>query len=178
MSLPFRYTNAPVEETYSFNSVSPCRQSAARNASTLDGSYHSCPLRAYCDGYSGLIPLFRVFGADFKVTLAEPSSSLIIRSEHQYRYRDLLRRTVRKHLYELEGEWAKREWLLSRSHLTPIQDELKKFIRPKGLTAQCVDSIIQAITAVLDELLSIVVFAELWIRRQVVGFRQQKHVLG
>ncbi|HYW81434.1 MAG TPA: hypothetical protein VE890_17750, partial [Thermoguttaceae bacterium] len=50
-------------------------------------------------------PLDKVYSADsFKVTLTECSSSLMIRSEHQYNWNDRQRLSLRKHIHELNSD--------------------------------------------------------------------------
>lgn len=119
----FRYTNSPVEESFSFNPYVPCRDASVNSAEV---AYSSCELRGYCDNHSGLLPLFRAYGTDFKVSLSEFVTSIIIRSEMMYSGRDTLRRTIRKHFYELERKKADGEICISAYSINAVKFALSR----------------------------------------------------
>ena len=78
------------------------------------------------------MPLGLVYGRRVTVTLSEVSSSIVVRSEHQYRTDDRFRLTLRKHLYEeITTIWSK-----------DSDDE--------GVSATITESVIQAIHADIE----------------------------
>jgi hypothetical protein len=59
-----------------------------------------CPYEQDCERTAALLPLDRMYGEHVKVTLTEPSSSIVVRSEHQYNHDERRRLSLRKHLFE------------------------------------------------------------------------------
>lgn len=100
----------PLVETYSFRLKPPVPclyepPSQSTHRASYDSGSEKCPFREYCDEASGALWQFeQVFGAWIKVTLAEPSSSIVVRSEHQYNKQERHRLALRKHLYELSAD--------------------------------------------------------------------------
>src|SRR5262249_35083668 len=64
-----------------------------------------CPYKeGFCkESAVSLSRLKWVYGRHIKVTLSEPTSSIVARSEHQYNKREYLRLSLRKHLYKVAG---------------------------------------------------------------------------
>ncbi|MCH7989503.1 MAG: hypothetical protein IID46_10210 [Planctomycetes bacterium] len=64
-----------------------------------------CPEYEFCLSSSpALSRLGLAYGPWIKVTLAEPSSSIVVRSEHQYNKRERHRLALRKHIYEMSAD--------------------------------------------------------------------------
>jgi len=64
------------------------------------GSPH-CPYRVECDSTAGnMQSIVQAYGQSIRVSLSEPSSSIVVRSEHQYSGDERRRLCLRKHLYE------------------------------------------------------------------------------
>lgn len=92
----------PLTETFSHDSTRPCRfEKLAHHHSS---SAVACPFQGDCPNLAQTLPLkylHRAYQSDVAVTLAEPSSSIVVRSEHQYTDDVRHRFSIRKHLYEL-----------------------------------------------------------------------------
>jgi len=98
--MPKRFLNPcpPLTETFAFRTGRPCRvEEGSQGQDAFDRfDNHRCPYERECEKASAGVPLELVYFGDFKVTLTEPSSSLIVRSEHQYSADDHLRMSLRK----------------------------------------------------------------------------------
>ena len=88
-----KYRNVPPKEVHSGCDDLPCLR---------DGSGADCPFRHVCDSIAGYLPLNEAYGRGICVTLSEPSTSIVVRSEHQFRHDDRFRYTIRKHIHENE----------------------------------------------------------------------------
>lgn len=95
----------PLTETFSFRRL-PCllEQQSCGALNEVDPGRRSCPEMEYCQASSrALVPLENAYGSWIKVTLAEPSSSIVVRSEHQFNKQERRRLGLRKHLFELSS---------------------------------------------------------------------------
>ncbi len=102
---------APRNETFSYRHL-PCRfeyttriieQERELVANGKPINRPNCPYRAYCDASAGVLSMLeRVYGHRVKVTLSEPSSTIVVRAEHLYNREERFRMSLRKHFYELE----------------------------------------------------------------------------
>lgn len=99
----------PLVETFSFDK-SPCLYEPT-TAAQDNKKRPPCPFRELCrDSSRSLIRLEKVYGSGIKVTLSEPSSSIIVRSEHQFNKSERRRLGLRKHIYELSSQHAHDNW--------------------------------------------------------------------
>lgn len=109
----FRSLVPPLTETFAFRNASPCRLEQASHfavpvpglSSDDDVLQHvesqPCPFHVVCSRTAyGLTVLERAFGPNTQVTLTETSSSIVVRSEHQYNLDERHRLSIRKHFYE------------------------------------------------------------------------------
>lgn len=112
----------PSPETLSFRNR-PCRfEEPSHCAPTeLKSSVKKirCPYEDYCRASSGALwRLGKAFSRWIRVTLTEPSSSMVVRSEHQYNRDARHRLSIRKHIYEIhpdataQGNWE--TWIRCR----------------------------------------------------------------
>lgn len=92
----------PLNEVYSYRKR-PCRleqrsQLFVQESLEDDPEQSRCPFKRNCVQSAAF--LTKVFGRGVKVTLSEPSSSIVVRSEHQYHRNERQRLALRKHLHE------------------------------------------------------------------------------
>lgn len=96
----FRVTCPSITDTYSARDR-PCRQEESSQTSHPSPLYPDCPYQAYCDESADeFARLIEVYGSEIRVTLAESSYSIVVRSEHQFNRQTRQRLALRKHLYE------------------------------------------------------------------------------
>jgi hypothetical protein len=104
MPLRFEYPCPPLTEVFAFHTGRPCRAEEGSQASSgSDPCQQRCPYERECEQTAAALPLDLVYRGSFKVTLAERSSTLIVRSEHQYSRDDRMRMSLRKHIHELNS---------------------------------------------------------------------------
>lgn len=96
--------------------------------------------------HSGFLPLSRAYGLELSVVLSELSSSIVVRSEHQYNPGDALRSTLRKHIYELETLSDNPLDSFSPAVLSAIRSDLVKLISSGAFRQSDVDAICNAIS--------------------------------
>ena len=100
------WTCPPLTETSSHREK-PCRYEQPIRPKAIGQALEPCPYRPDCDrfergpGTPMSRRLARVYTPWIKVTLSEPSSSIVVRSEHQFHRREGQRHALRKHLYEV-----------------------------------------------------------------------------
>ena len=118
----FLTTGTPLTDTFSFRKERPCgfeQPSQPPLAKSVP-----CPYRFQCDSTAGRLPLRQVFGRSIKVTLTESSSSIVVRSEHQYNRDERHRLCLRKHVHELESEPI-RSWKISGGVVFAVEQQLE-----------------------------------------------------
>ncbi|HUT90855.1 MAG TPA: hypothetical protein VMY37_15225 [Thermoguttaceae bacterium] len=117
----FLTTGTPLTDTFSFRKERPCgfeQPSQPPLAKSVP-----CPYRFQCDSTAGGLPLRQVFGRSIRVTLTESSSSIVVRSEHQYSRDERHRLCLRKHVHELESEPI-RSWKISDGVVSAVKRHL------------------------------------------------------
>src|SRR5258708_7722782 len=110
----------PLTETFSFRRF-PClfEQRSQGPVPAPQPGAQECRLIQYCEASSrALWRLELVYGPWVKVTLAEPSSSIVVRSEHQYNKDERGRLALRKHVYELSADHGTSQGRLRREPIT------------------------------------------------------------
>jgi hypothetical protein len=124
-------THPAAVETFSFGRR-PCRYEVPL-LSPEAAERIPCPYRKYCEAtarYLSPLTTNRVYGPRVKVGLAEPSSSIVVRSEHQYHREERRRLSLRKHLYEnqtIEGYANTADRSLPCSSFR-AQDDLQRYL--------------------------------------------------
>jgi hypothetical protein len=102
-----------IQDTFSFWKF-PCPNEQQLDGTAWFQSPQDCPLADYCAQYREIPSskadkrrknlsekLVEIYSSDIKVTLVEPSASIVVRSEHQYHQNERFRLSLRKHLYEV-----------------------------------------------------------------------------
>ncbi len=155
----FQYTNAPPNLTYSGKCI-PCVLEENEPHELLVSRLKDCPYRDTCDRTAGMIPLGRVYGQRVTVTLSEVSSSIVVRSEHQFRNDDRFRLTLRKHLHEeITTDWRNGAdhtsitTVLSKGVILAIQGDIEKSRRRQQL--DLTDGEVSTLLAELNGLIEI-----------------------
>jgi hypothetical protein len=98
----FSYRHLPCRFEYTTNTVATERKRAAKG---MPIARPNCPYRGYCDASAGVLSMLeRIYGHRIKVTLSEPSATIVVRAEHLYNREERSRLCLRKHFYELESE--------------------------------------------------------------------------
>lgn len=93
----------PLCETFAFRNKRPCRVEDPSQPEHDQTHTSDCPYEMECELTAVGLPLHLTYRGGFKVTQSEPSSSITIRSEHQFHGDDRLRLSLRKHLYEMNS---------------------------------------------------------------------------
>lgn len=99
----FLNPSPPVPERCAIRFGRPCRtEEGSQLASGCDQfQRQACVHERECEETSLGLPLTQTYQGCLKVTMTETSSSIIVRSEHQYSRADRLRLGLRKHIHEL-----------------------------------------------------------------------------
>ena len=117
----FQSSIPPLPDTYSFR-----RRPCLFEQPVLNGTdtYGDCPYRRECDGATQplLLGNAEVYGRRIKTTLAEPSSTIVVRSEHHYNKDERRRLSLRKHFYETTYDQS----LLSDEIINDIERHLRR----------------------------------------------------
>ena len=102
----FRGLCPPLVETFAHRNGRACRveEGSQPGADHDTFGWTVCPNGHECERTALGLPLDLVYRGGYKVTMTESSSSLIIRSEHQFSGDDRLRMSRRKHLHEWNGD--------------------------------------------------------------------------
>jgi hypothetical protein len=99
----FIQEDIPLPHTFAFRRLAPCRvEHPSQQVPGYADPDRSCPYFRDCFATSALEMLRRAYGRHIRVTLAEPSSSIVVRSENLFNRDDSHRLTLRKHFYEEE----------------------------------------------------------------------------
>ncbi len=94
----------PLVATYSYRRL-PCRFEQRSQNAKGNTAKMRCPEYDYCMLSSRVLWRFElVYGRWIRVTLAEPSSSIVVRSEHHFNREERRRLSLRKHIYELSAD--------------------------------------------------------------------------
>jgi len=122
-TMPDRFltTGTPLTDTFSFRKERPCGFEQPSQPSVATSV--PCPYRFQCDSTAGGLPLRQVFGRSIRVTLTESSSSIVVRSEHQYNRDERHRLCLRKHVHELESEPVP-SWKISDGVVSAVKRHL------------------------------------------------------
>lgn len=102
MNYPFSNTVPPLAETFSFRNRRPCRFEECTNSLERNDK-EPCPFSEVCDMTSKFLSsaFYCAYGYSLRVTLSEPSSNIVSRSEGQYHRGERSRLSLRKHIYEM-----------------------------------------------------------------------------
>jgi hypothetical protein len=115
MNEQFTQQDMPLPSTFAFRVNAPCRvEHPSQPAPTADRSSNLlCPYFHECHAISALTMLRRTYGRHIRVTLAEASSSIVVRSENLFNRDERHRLTLRKHLYEVREGSEEEQFLLA-----------------------------------------------------------------
>lgn len=114
MSKQFSQQDIPLPSTFAFRSKAPCRVEHPSQIG-LGPNYTDvgCPYFHDCHATSALTMVRRAYGRHIAVSLAEPSSNIVVRSENLFNRDERHRLTLRKHFYEVRAGSEKQQFLLS-----------------------------------------------------------------
>lgn len=98
----------------------PCRYESPTSYTEAKGT---CPYSEQCNYSSVLRPIQVAYGENITCTLAEPSSSPVVRTEFLYRPELQFRNTLRKHVFEVFDS-EPRTFLISKSTLQATREHL------------------------------------------------------
>ncbi len=124
----FSTTTPPLAETYSFFRF-PCLWEWFTHMGTVPDQVEppECPHAPECRATAGNLssPIRLGYDEMVQVTLAEPSSNIVSRSESQYNHFEYARFSIRKHFYELLSPRRERCALLSDEALSAVETDVK-----------------------------------------------------
>lgn len=149
MEKRFLTTGTPLIETFSFRRNRPClfEQPSQPQAEPAG----KCPYRDECDSTAGGLPLRLAYGRALHVTLAEASSSIVVRSEHQYSKDERHRLCLRKHIYELNSQ-PDRRFRMTAGVVLAVKNQLKSQLESEGGTLSLSYEVFNRIIDMLKQL--------------------------
>lgn len=181
----FSFAVPPTNKIYSHRRR-PCRleQRSQPAQSGWDAEANDCPFTTMCEQSAHALQKLesRVFGR-IKVTLAEPSSTIAMRPEHQYHRHESKRHTLRKHFHELmllgdrqntEHPWAPLS--VSETELKELESELTKYFSRHAQTIRGLLSELRRLKATHRTARSFLGAMDRWLDNNGVGLDNKKEL--